>query len=83
VVSCMTRRVDRLHPKSVGSLILIKHGSYHHYESSVLPFDHPIRNEGFVSQDHIGGFSTKRECANTHKYAYNTKYEIQVKVITD
>jgi hypothetical protein len=22
---------------------------------------------GFVSQDHIGGFSTKRECANTHK----------------
>jgi hypothetical protein len=26
-----------------------------------------LRNEGFVSQDHIGGFSTKRECANTHK----------------
>jgi hypothetical protein len=25
-----------------------------------------LRNEGFVSQDHIGGFSTKRECANTH-----------------
>jgi hypothetical protein len=22
---------------------------------------------GFVSQDHIGGFSMKRECANTHK----------------
>jgi hypothetical protein len=22
---------------------------------------------GFVSQDHIGGFSTERECANTHK----------------
>jgi hypothetical protein len=22
---------------------------------------------GFVSQDHIGGFSTKRECVNTHK----------------
>jgi hypothetical protein len=22
---------------------------------------------GFVSQDHIGGFSLKRECANTHK----------------
>jgi hypothetical protein len=22
---------------------------------------------GFISQDHIGGFSTKRECANTHK----------------
>jgi hypothetical protein len=22
---------------------------------------------GFVSQDHIGGLSTKRECANTHK----------------
>jgi hypothetical protein len=27
----------------------------------------PPKNEGFVSQDHIGGFSTKRECANTHK----------------
>jgi hypothetical protein len=26
-----------------------------------------LKNEGFVSQDHIGGFSTKRECANTHK----------------
>jgi hypothetical protein len=26
-----------------------------------------LRNERFVSQDHIGGFSTKRECANTHK----------------
>jgi hypothetical protein len=22
---------------------------------------------GFVSQDHIGGFSMKRECTNTHK----------------
>jgi hypothetical protein len=39
--------------------------------------------KGFVSQDHIGGFPTKRECANTHEQAYNTKYEIQVKVITD
>jgi hypothetical protein len=27
----------------------------------------PSNNEGFVSQDHIGGFSTKRECANTHE----------------
>jgi hypothetical protein len=26
-----------------------------------------LKNEGFVSQDHIGGFLTKRECANTHK----------------
>jgi hypothetical protein len=25
-----------------------------------------LRNEGFVSQDHVGGFSTERECANTH-----------------
>jgi hypothetical protein len=25
-----------------------------------------LRNEGFVSQDHIGGFSTKLECTNTH-----------------
>jgi hypothetical protein len=25
----------------------------------------------------------KRECANTHKYTYNTIYEIQVKVIID
>jgi hypothetical protein len=26
-----------------------------------------LKNKGFVSQDYIGGFSTKRECANTHK----------------
>jgi hypothetical protein len=26
-----------------------------------------LKMRGFVSQDHIGGFSTKRECANTHK----------------
>jgi hypothetical protein len=41
-VCCMTRRVDRLHPKSVGNLVLVKHNSYHLYESSILPFDHPI-----------------------------------------
>jgi hypothetical protein len=34
--------------------------------SSILWQNH-LRNEGFVSQDHIGGFSTKRECANTRK----------------
>jgi hypothetical protein len=42
-----------------------------------------IRNKGFVSPDHIEGFSTKRDCTNTHIQAYNTIYEIQVKVITD
>jgi hypothetical protein len=26
-----------------------------------------LEMRGFVSQDHIGGFSMKRECANTHK----------------
>jgi hypothetical protein len=26
----------------------------------------PHKNDGFVSQDHIGGFSMKRECTNTH-----------------
>jgi hypothetical protein len=34
----------------------------------ILNWDH----EGFVSQDHIGGFSTKREYANTTQKAYKT-----------
>jgi hypothetical protein len=27
----------------------------------------PPKKQGFVSQDPIGGFSTKQECTNTHK----------------
>jgi hypothetical protein len=38
----MTCRIDRLHLKLVGSLVLIKHGSYHLYESSILSFGHLI-----------------------------------------
>jgi hypothetical protein len=38
----MTQRIDRLHLKLVGSLVFIKHGSYHLYESPILPFGHPI-----------------------------------------
>jgi hypothetical protein len=38
----MTCRVDRLGLKLVRSLVLIKYDSYHFYESSILPFDHPI-----------------------------------------
>jgi hypothetical protein len=38
----MTYRVERLGPKLVGSLVLIKHGSCHLYESSILPFGHHI-----------------------------------------
>jgi hypothetical protein len=41
-VSCMTRRVDHLHSKSVGSLVLVKHGSCHLYESSISSYGHPI-----------------------------------------
>jgi hypothetical protein len=26
----------------------------------------PLKKQGFVSQDPTGGFSTKRECVNTH-----------------
>jgi hypothetical protein len=38
----MTCRVDRLGPKLVRSLILVKHGSCHLYESFILSFGHPI-----------------------------------------
>jgi hypothetical protein len=31
-----------------------------------LLWQNHLRNEGFISQDHIEGFSMKRECANTH-----------------
>jgi hypothetical protein len=41
-VSCMTCRVDLLHPKPIQSLVFIKHGSYHLDESTVLTFGHPI-----------------------------------------
>jgi hypothetical protein len=38
-----------------------------------------LRNEGFVSQDHIGGFSMKRECANTHKHTIpNMKFNLKL-----
>jgi hypothetical protein len=41
-VSCMIRRVDRLHPKPIQCLVFIKHGSCHLDENTVLPFGHPI-----------------------------------------
>jgi hypothetical protein len=40
-VSYMTCCVDRLHPKSVGSLALVKYDSYYLDESTILPFGHP------------------------------------------
>jgi hypothetical protein len=41
-VSGMTCHIDRLRPKLVRGLVLIKHGSCHLYESSVFSFDHLI-----------------------------------------
>jgi hypothetical protein len=38
----MTCHVNRIGPKSARSLVLIKHGSYHLYKSSILLFGHPI-----------------------------------------
>jgi hypothetical protein len=46
----MTCRVDCLHAKSVRGLVFIKHGSCHLYESSVLPFGHPILLRGIGGQ---------------------------------
>jgi hypothetical protein len=49
------------------------HGSARPLSSSMNNVPLPVcdrttsKMRGFVSQDHIGGFSTKRECANTHK----------------
>jgi hypothetical protein len=43
--------------------------------------DH-LRNEGFVSQDHIGRFSMKRKYTNI-TLKHTISYEVQVKVITD
>jgi hypothetical protein len=42
MVCGMTCRVDGLDPKSVESLVLVKHGSCHLYENSILLFGHPI-----------------------------------------
>jgi hypothetical protein len=42
MVCDMTCRVDRLGPKPIRSLILVKHDSCHLYESYILPFGHPI-----------------------------------------
>jgi hypothetical protein len=41
-IGCITCRVDRLRPKAFLSLVFIKHGSCHLYESTVIPFSHPI-----------------------------------------
>jgi hypothetical protein len=46
----MTRRVDRLRPKLVRGLVFTKHGSCHLYESTVLPFSHPILLRSIGSQ---------------------------------
>jgi hypothetical protein len=45
----------------LGALVLNGVGGEVHCDRTTL------KMRGFVSQDHIGGFSTKRECANTHK----------------
>jgi hypothetical protein len=50
MIGCMARRVDRLLPKPVQDLVFIKHGSHHLYESTVLPFGHPILLRGIGSQ---------------------------------
>jgi hypothetical protein len=42
MVCGMTSHIDRLCPKPVGSLVLIKHGSCHLNECPILPFGHPI-----------------------------------------
>jgi hypothetical protein len=42
MVCGMTCCVDRLDPKPVESLVLVKHGSCHLYESYILTFGHPI-----------------------------------------
>jgi hypothetical protein len=42
MVCGITCRINRLHPKPVGSFILIKHGSCHLYKSSILYFGHPV-----------------------------------------
>jgi hypothetical protein len=49
-VGCMTRCVNRLRPKPVRGLVLIKHGSRHLYKSVVLSFGHPILLRGVGSQ---------------------------------
>jgi hypothetical protein len=38
----MTSHINRLQPKPVESHVLMKHGSYHLYESHILPFNYPI-----------------------------------------
>jgi hypothetical protein len=50
----------------------------HHIEEEC---DNQLRNEGFVSQDHIGGFSTKQECTNTHTHKQtvpNMKFNLKL-----
>jgi hypothetical protein len=42
MVCGMTRHIDRLHPKLVGSLVFNKYGSCHLYKNPIFPFDHPI-----------------------------------------
>jgi hypothetical protein len=53
MVSGMTCRIDRLHPKLVQNLVFIKHGSCHLYESSVLPFGHHILLRYIGGQKHM------------------------------
>jgi hypothetical protein len=42
--------------------------------STPLVWQNYLRNEGFVSQDHIKRFSTKWECTNTHTYKHTISY---------
>jgi hypothetical protein len=50
MIGCITRCVDCLYLKPVRGLVFIKHGSCHLYESTVLPFGHPILLRGIGSQ---------------------------------
>jgi hypothetical protein len=49
-VGYMVCCVDRLRPKPIRSLVLIKHGFYHLYKSAVLSFGPPILLRSVGSQ---------------------------------
>jgi hypothetical protein len=53
---------------------LIRYMASHHGIDPNPDVIEPPQDEGFISQDHIRGFSTKLECRNTHIKAYNTIY---------
>jgi hypothetical protein len=54
--SCKPPRIPRRH----GRCGVLRHTTGYKCDRT------PLNKQGFVSQDPTGGFSTKRECANTH-----------------